>query len=328
MPFVSASIYQKATQLSLREGLSPKHLAHHHKMKEIVEGSKHIPMALLLEVYELADQYLDPGFAIRQGRQLNSNDYGTLGLSFKTCWRAKDVLDRVTRYMILVTDHGEGKIVEEEGITKFYLMRDALRKGVEIANEATFVMLTGIIREVTEKEIHPVKVQFKHPSKETQLFSKFFQCPVTFSEPNNSLQFRTTDIDVPTIKADKSIHQFFLERMEEEKKGIRVYANKLLHKMHRLVIEALPSGTPSIIQVADCLDMSARTLKRRLAEQELTFREFVQNIQHDVAIDLLKNTSLSMAEIAFQTGFSEQSAFNRAFRRWTDFSPADYRKNS
>ncbi|WP_100627976.1 helix-turn-helix domain-containing protein [Algoriphagus formosus] len=73
--------------------------------------------------------------------------------------------------------------------------------------------------------------------------------------------------------------------------------------------------------------MSTRTLKRRLAEKELTFRNQVQLIQQKSAQDLLTNSSLSVAEIAFQTGFSEQSAFNRAFKRWTKLSPLEYRKS-
>jgi AraC-like DNA-binding protein len=74
--------------------------------------------------------------------------------------------------------------------------------------------------------------------------------------------------------------------------------------------------------------MSARTLKRRLSEKGLTFRDYVQKIQREVAVDLLTNSTQSMVEIAFQTGFSEQSAFNRAFKRWTGQSPVEYRKSA
>ncbi len=328
MSYVSSSIYQKAKRLTLREGLSLDLLGHHHERKEIKEGSKYIPMELLLEVYELADQYLPAGFGVRQGKQLTADDYGTLGLSWKTCWRAKDVLDRIERYMILVTDHGQARIEESGGITKIKLVRDAKRKGLETANEATFVMLAGIMKEVTHQEIHPVKVLFKHHAEEKAPFIDFFQCPVSFGQVENSLHFKTSDIDIPTVKADKSIHQFLVERMDEEKKGVHTNADRLLDEIHKLIEESLPSGIPSIIQVAEYLGMSARTLKRRLSEKDLTFRDLVQNIQRDVSLDLLRNSSQSMGEIAFQTGFSEQSAFNRAFRRWMGQSPADYRKNT
>jgi AraC-like DNA-binding protein len=285
-------------------------------------------MEFLLEVYELADQHLKPAFGLRQGMQLNADDYGTLGLSWKTCWRAKDVLDRIERYMILVTDHGEARIEEKDGTTKIILMRDAKRKGIEIANEATFVMLKGIMQEVTDKDIHPAQVFFKHTSKETAPFIDFFRCPVSFGHEENAIQFINSDIDIPTVKADKSIHRFLLDRMDEEKKGIYANADRLLSEIHKLIEEALPSGIPSVIQVAEYLGMSARTFKRRLAEKDLSFRELVQQIQQEVSVDLLQNSNQSVGEIAFLTGFSEQSAFNRAFKRWLGQSPADYRKKA
>ncbi|MEK6481773.1 helix-turn-helix domain-containing protein [Catalinimonas sp. 4WD22] len=297
-------------------------------MKEIIHGDKYIPMELLLEVYELADQHLKPAFGLRQGMQLTADDYGTLGLSWKTCWRAKDVLDRIERYMILVTDHGEARIEEKDGATKIILMRNAKRKGIEIANEATFVMLKGIMQEVTDKDIHPAQVFFKHTSKVTAPFIDFFQCPVSFGHEENAIQFIISDIDIPTVKADKSIHRFLLDRMDEEKKGIYANADRLLGEIHKLIEEALPSGIPSVIQVAEYLGMSARTFKRRLAEKDLSFRELVQQIQQEVSVDLLRNSNQSVGEIAFLTGFSGQSAFNRAFKRWLGQSPADYRKNA
>lgn len=328
MHFVSSSIYHKAARLALSEGLSSDLLTFHNELPEIKSGDKYLPIDRLFEIYELADQHLAPGFGARQGQQLDSADYGTLGLSWRTCWRAREVLDRVERFMVLVTDHGSLQVQEMDGFTKVLLHRDAYRTGVAIANEASFVMLAGILCEVTGKQIHPTNVAFKHRNPAVSAFTDFFQCPVSFEQDMNSIEFRTSDIDVPTIKADESIHQFFVERMDEEKKGIQTNANRLLTDIHRLITEALPSGIPSVIQVADYVGMSARTLKRRLADNGLTFRDFVQNIQRKVAIDLIKNTTQSMAEIAFQTGFSEQSAFNRAFKRWTGQSPADFRKMS
>lgn len=328
MHFVSSSIYRKAVRLALSEGLSPDHFVHHQDLEAVRQGAKYMPIDLLLDIYELADQYLLPGFGLRQGRQLNSEDYGTLGLSWKTCRRAKEILDRIERFMVLVTDHGHVRIEENGGFTTINLYRDAGRKGVETANEATFVMLTGVLAEVTGREILPVNVHFKHNREAVAAFFDFFQCPVGFGQANYSIQFRTSDLETPIIKADKSIQQYLVERMDEEKKGIDANADQLLKEIHTLVTEALPSGIPSVSQIAEYLGMSARTLKRRLSEKGHSFRDLVQKIQRDISLDLLRNSNQTIGEIAFQTGFSEQSALNRAFKRWTGQSPVDYRKNT
>ena len=326
MPFVSSSIYHKAVILALGEGLNQTLLASLQHEKEVLTKAKYLPIQCLFEVYELADQYLQPGFGIRQGRQMSSDDYGTLGLAWKTCWRARDILMRTERFMILVTDHGSARLEEKNGLTKIILDREASRRGLEIANETTFVMLTNIIREVTGKEIFPQQVSFEHPSSDMLLYSHYFQCPVQFDGKENALQFDTADLEIPTVKADKHIQQYLVERMDEEKRGISLRADTLLTDIRHLIKESLPSGIPSIIQVAEHQGVSARTLKRRLSEKGKTFRELVQHVQQEEALALLKTSRQSISEIAFMTGFSEQSAFNRAFRRWTGESPSDYRK--
>ena len=124
MPFVSASIYHKASRLAEQEGLRIVDHLHHGDSKELQDNSKYIPIELLLEVYELADKYLKPGFGLRQGKQLSSEDYGTLGLSWRTCWQAREVLDRLERFMVLVTDHGSLGIEENGGVTTLILHRE------------------------------------------------------------------------------------------------------------------------------------------------------------------------------------------------------------
>jgi AraC-like DNA-binding protein len=73
------------------------------------------------------------------------------------------------------------------------------------------------------------------------------------------------------------------------------------------------------------MGMSNRTLARRLADNGVSFRDLIKKTQERIATNLLRNSSRSIAEIAFETGFSEQSAFNRAFKRWTDQTPVDFR---
>jgi AraC-like DNA-binding protein len=326
MPFVSSSIYHKAVNLAMKEGLNPELLSNPEHGNHLKSKEKYLPIQLLFEVYECADLYLEAGFSIRQGNQMTSDDYGTLGLAWKTCWLARDILLRTMRYMVLVTDQGAAHLVENNRYAGIILERDASRRGLEMANETTFVMMTRIIAEVTEKEIFPQKVTFQHASPDTALFEAYFQCPVQFTAPENAVFFHSKDLEIPTIKADKHIHEYLTERMEEEKRGISIQADNLLFDIQKLVKDSLPSGIPSIMQVAEHQGVSPRTLKRRLSEKGKTFRELIQSVQLEEALNLLKNSRQSISEIAFMTGFSEQSAFHRAFKRWTGQSPSDYRK--
>ncbi|WP_431160836.1 AraC family transcriptional regulator ligand-binding domain-containing protein [Flagellimonas beolgyonensis] len=323
MAFVLASIYRKAVALAKQEGLGMDVLA---SLEPVNNTQEHIPIESLLAVYEMAEQKLVPGFGLRQGKQLHSTDYGTLGLSWKTCLRAAEVLKNVKRYMVLVTN--DGNITLEEGPleTKLVLHREVHRHGIKTANEVSFVMLTGVLNEVSGKPIKPIQVHFKHKLSGPDHFSEYFDCPVIYDASENVLTFNSKDLQVSTIKADKFIHQFLVERMEEEKSKLKVEGDFLAQEINQLLDQSISSGIPSLTQVSEYLGMSARTLKRRLAERNLSFRALIQKKQKETAIDLLSNSNQSIGEIAFLTGFSEQSAFNRAFKRWTGSSPNLYRK--
>lgn len=324
MAIVFSTIYKKAIQLALTEGLPKVRLEGYinHKIDD-----ERVPMELLLDVYELAEKHLQAGFGLRQGLQLDTNDYGTLGLSWKTCLKAIDVLKNVKRYMVLVTDDGSIEMDERDGTVKLILNRNVYRTGIKIANEASFVMLVGILNEVTGKRITPTEVSFKHSFSNSNYFSNHFDCPVNFNATENALVFNTKVLDVSTIKADKFIHQFLVERMEQEKSKIHKFEDVLTSEINKLLKESMSSGIPTIVQLGEYLGMSTRTLKRRLSDRNLSFRKLIQKNQQETATQLLSNTSQSIGEIAFLTGFSEQSAFNRAFKRWTGQVPSDYRKS-
>ena len=153
-----------------------------------------------------------------------------------------------------------------------------------------------------------------------------FACTVLFNQSHNFISYKTSDLETHTAKADASINQFLVERIEEETKGIKVGSNKIISDVEKLIQEALPSGIPSIDHVGHHVGMSSRTLTRRLSESGSSFRDLIKNTQEGISKDLLLNTTRSIGEIAYQTGFSEQSAFNRAFKRWTGKSPIEFRK--
>jgi len=159
------------------------------------------------------------------------------------------------------------------------------------------------------------------------LYEEYFGCEVLFDQDSNKLVFTSEDLDTRSLKADKSINMFMMVRLQEKAEGIEISASKLLSDAHNLIKEALPSGIPFAVEIGKHLGMSTRTLSRRLVEKGNTYRQLLQETQHQVSSELLTNTTETVSEIAFQTGFSEQSAFNRAFKRWTGLSPVEFRKS-
>ncbi|HQU74165.1 MAG TPA: helix-turn-helix transcriptional regulator, partial [Calditrichia bacterium] len=94
------------------------------------------------------------------------------------------------------------------------------------------------------------------------------------------------------------------------------------------VSQALSEGVPRISDVAGQLGMSGRTLQRKLADQGYSYQSLVDEARRHLAGQLLRETDYALVEVAFMTGFSEQSAFSRAFKRWEGQTPRSYRLNA
>lgn len=311
---------------ALAEGVSSQVLTQLPTPHNALEGIQAVPADHFFELHEILDKVLGPGFAVRVGQQMKIEDYGVLGLSWRTCSRAGEIFERSERYFKLLSDTYVFKIEKRGAFSVIHLLREPHRRGLELSNEATLSATVVVLQAMTETEIIPTEVTFKHSQpSDTRSYSAAFRCPVLFDQASYSIAYRTSDLETRTAKADASINKFLVERVEEETQGLVVSANRVAVDVGQLIRDALPSGIPSIHQVGEHMGMSNRTLARRLAENGITFRDLIQKTQESVAIDLLKNTGRSISEIAFETGFSEQSTFSRAFKRWTGFSPAHFR---
>ncbi|MEQ9300083.1 MAG: AraC family transcriptional regulator ligand-binding domain-containing protein [Cyclobacteriaceae bacterium] len=328
MSYISISLYRKVIQHAIHEGMSPADFSNLPTPMESIDSLQAVPSDHFFALHELIDERIGPGFSVRVGQQMKMEDYGVLGLSWRTCAWAGEIFDRSERYFKLLSDTYVFQVEQGADTSHIYLHRDAYRKGVALSNEATLAATVVVLQAMTETDIAPIAVAFQHDAP-AQLDSHHtaFQCDLAFNQSHNAITYHTQDLALRTAKADASINRFLVERVEEETKGLEVSAHRVSNDVEQLIKDALPSGIPSIHQISEHMGMSNRTLTRRLSENGLTFRDLIKKTQEELSKDLLKNSSRSASEIAFQTGFSEQSAFNRAFKRWTDQSPLDYRKN-
>lgn len=328
MSYISTHLYRKVIDHAIQEGMEPKEFESLRTPFDKIDSIQAVPSDHFFELHEIVDKKLGPGFSVRVGQQMKIEDYGVLGLSWRTCSWAGEIFDRSERYFKLLSDTYVFKVEKKDDISFIYLFRDAHRRGVELSNEATLSATIVVLQAMTETIISPISVSFKHAAPD-QLTSyhEAFNCDILFNQSENFISYKTSDLETRTAKADASINQFLIQRVEEETNGILINSSQLVSDIEELIKNALPSGIPSIGQVSHHVGMSNRTLTRRLSENGVTFRDLIQKTQEGIAKSLLKNTNRSVAEIAFETGFSEQSAFNRAFKRWINQSPIEFRNS-
>lgn len=313
---------------AIAEGMTEESFKSFRTPYDAMDRLQAIPAEEFFTVHEALDKELGPGFGVRVGQQMKIEDYGVLGLSWRTCSSAGEIFKRSDRYFKLLSNTFTWRIQEEDDLSHIMLERNSGRRGLELSTEASLSATVVVLQNITEKRILPNQVTFKHGAPgDLRSYEDAFQCPVLFNQTHYSLTYKTSDLRTRTAKADASINKFLLERVEEEANGLIVSGSKLVFDVQTLIREALPSGIPGINQIAGHIGMSNRSLTRRLAESNESYRDLVRKTQEEVSKELLKNSTGSIGEIAFATGFSEQSAFNRAFKRWTGIAPVEFRKS-
>jgi AraC-like DNA-binding protein len=200
------------------------------------------------------------------------------------------------------------------------------RLGLRLSNEATLAAIVAISREVASEPFRPQAVHLKHRAPlRTAGHEAFFRCPVHFGSDRDAIRVAQRTLATPNRVGDASIARFFDTLLDTEI-GRLDDTVPLDRRVRDRVSTALSGGVPALSEVARELGMSGRTLQRRLAARSTSFQALVDEARRHLALRLLRGEDdVALTEVTYMTGFSDQSAFTRAFKRWTGQTPGAYR---
>ncbi len=263
---------------------------------------------------------------LRAGAAMRCNDYGAFGLAWKAAPNLQGSFLRAERYARVLTSVSTYEVEPTENGAYMHLHREGDRRlGMRISNEASIASVTSISREVCTQFFNPIAVYFKHqPPATTAAHEAYFGCPVHWNSDRDALHVSRETLQIPNRVGDLGIAKFFDTHLEEELS--KLAEDDALDQRVRLhVSKTLSEGVPAISDIARNFGMSGRTLQRKLSGQGHSFQTLVEDARRQLAERLLQQTNYSLSEVAFMTGYSEQSAFNRAFKRWAGQTPRSYR---
>lgn len=193
--------------------------------------------------------------------------------------------------------------------------------------EMVFSAVKTTADRLLKQKYAPRKVRFRHGRLSiAPLYEAFFNCPVELGAEDNSLIYDRTLMDIPLPGAFPEIRRQagkVVKRQSAESPlqgGIEENVRRVLTRQNELL-------NAPVAQVARALNMSTRTLQRRLAEQGLSLADLRDQIRFQLAAKALQSNRENIEEISEKLGFSDRHSFTRAFKRWSGFSPSNYRKN-
>jgi AraC-like DNA-binding protein len=192
--------------------------------------------------------------------------------------------------------------------------------------EHGFAFVATRVRALLDPGPRPLRVAFPHPRpSSTRTHQRLFGDVVHFDQPRAELVYATSDLERPLASHDPA----FLERFADEEQKLSAAAaraasstkERVTHVLHAMMRQ----GDGSMASVARVLGQSTRTLQRNLRSEGVGFSDLVDEVRAGEARRYVTEGKLSYGEIAFRLGFSQQSAFFRAFKRWTHTTPSSMR---
>jgi len=267
------------------------------------------------------------GFHIRTGASITCDDLGAVGLAWKSSRTLADGFTRAGRYVTLLVRPRlmEAEVGDKSTTVVFKRTTGAKRLGAQLSNEASFMTMTSICREASQRNFSAERVLCAHPQiGDVEALTAQLGCPVDFEAGRNAMVISNDELNQPNALGDAAISQFFETHLDAELAKLPGETG-LDQRVRLQVSQSLSAGVPTTTEIASRLGMSGRTLQRRLSENGLSFQTLVDEARRQLAEKLLQQTDYSLAEISFLTGFSEQSAFTRAFKRWSGQTPRSFR---
>ena len=250
----------------------------------------------------------------------------------------------VLGYLVLATDTlGEAMLAYQRYETLFYgtslAQIEVMENEAEIrwppsdnelgqqADGAAIAALVTFLRRQIDQPPPPSAISFLHSvdADSARAYDAFFGCPVNWSDTHVRVRFPLRYLSLPMPRRDPTLRRL-LDRQAQAMLQALPQSSEADRQMQRVVLRMLSDGEPTLARAAAAMHMSPRTLQRRLARHGLSWQQWLDRSREQLAHQYLEDRALTLADIALLLGFSEQSAFNRAYKRWTGRSPGRDRR--
>jgi len=260
------------------------------------------------------------GFAIGEHVQLSHS--GALGYLIAQNETLGDALSCFQRFQILL--HNYGPVHVDQKGNQLTISWDYQGKKSTLLSDQVFVSsMMSMVRNITGNAsilASSIRFQQAQPAEAPAPIA----CAIEYRADAVGISFPAFALDHPIRTTDPFLLGVLgrqAEALQSKRQG------HFLQAMESRILAALSSGQPSAESIAMDLHMSRRSLHRKLKEHGVNFHEVLRRTRIRLADLYLSESDLSLSEVAFLLGYSEQSAFNRAFRQWHGTPPAIYRKN-
>ncbi len=324
--FVATAYVRLLFEYLAQQGLDPERVLGE-PLPEPVDGVDRFPLLRWQQLLEQAQTHLRvPALGLQVGSIVRPAHLGVLGYVTTHCANLGEAMQRLERFERLIYEVNPAEITLECDQLVLAWSQERGRPG-QLVDETAIAVLVTFARQLVEGEITLREVTFINPEPaDTRPYADFFGCPVRFAQATTRVALPAQCLTMPLRAPDPSLRAL-LDQQAETLLARLPQEDAFEQSLRRAMMQAVTDGEPTLAQIALALHRSPRTLQRQLAERQASFQEYLDDTRRRMAENYLRDERLTLTEIAHLLGYAEQSALNRAFKRWTGETPRRFRKS-
>lgn len=280
-------------------------------------------------VEQLLDNFDIPGLGLQMGQLFRTTDFGILGYAILSGRSLRAAIPIINRYQSLWGG--------SPSLTCHYKIGEKISSHLERCNlppgrihrfeleEATaqFLSIRDLLEKPADFKLSKLHYSFPAPAY-ADLFEQMFECPIEFDQAETEVFYATDMLDSPFSAANNMAQE--LCEQQCEKLLLQLESEGGLTEKVRSAIINSPGKVPSLADLAESLNVSLRTLRRKLKAENTSYQEILTDIRLQLAKQYLLETSLSIKEIGYLLGYTEVANFQRAFKSWYNITPKNMRQ--
>lgn len=276
---------------------------------------------------DIAQQVNHPALGLAIAAYVQPKHLGILAYIAMSCDDLAQALTRYRDFYRLIYD-GSPLQIERQG-QYLHIRWDALATHcvTQITDEIAIALLVQFIQQGLDMQqvfLHQVNFRQAAP-KNLPFYRQYFACPVKFAQPYTELILHDQVLQQPIQQADQTLQQLLMQQAQALLSQLP-HSTQLDERLQQALLHGLQRNDYQIERIAIQLNLSVRQLQRHLQQQRSSYQQRLQQIRQLLAIQYLKDPLLSLQEIALLLSYSEQSAFQRAFKQWTGITPKQWRQ--
>ena len=285
----------------------------------------------VIDLFWLAiEQTGHPELGLHVGASFKPGSLGMLGILLMSSRTMRDAIQMRIRYQTLIHDLGASELIEKAGVA-------TLRWSPKVSNtermrpfsETVLAANACFGRWLTWQTDFPItRIEFQHQRPDNaDGYLQLFQCPVEFSRPQNALITDAGILDLPLQQYNEEILKSLQIPIQKELSSLNANSGaSTAQRLRGYLVSRLGDRAPSLEQAAVNLNCSTRTLRRKLNIEQTSYSQVWDEVRKDAASYYLAETRVSICELAQMLGYSNQSAFNNAFKSWFQLRPTEFRE--